>query len=131
MPKFTIPDESADYESELGVILGKDCKNVSEADAMDYVLGYSALPCPCPARHPAPTDGFDSQPRRTTSLPGRPSLNRANGDSAKDSTRRALSVRSSRSSVHFASSRLTRTPRTLRRLHFRHSRSLEAPHEGH
>ena len=41
VPSFTIADESADYESELGVILGRDCKNVSEADAMSYVLGYS------------------------------------------------------------------------------------------
>ncbi|KAK4705488.1 hypothetical protein P7C70_g711, partial [Phenoliferia sp. Uapishka_3] len=42
VPKFTIPSESADYESELGVIIGKDCKNVTEADAMEYVLGYTA-----------------------------------------------------------------------------------------
>jgi len=30
-----------DYEAELAVIIGKPCKNVSEADALDYVAGYS------------------------------------------------------------------------------------------
>ena len=29
-----------DYESELGVIIGKTAKNVSEEEALDYVLGY-------------------------------------------------------------------------------------------
>jgi len=28
------------YEVELGVVIGKACKNVSEADAMNYVAGY-------------------------------------------------------------------------------------------
>jgi len=31
-----------DYEGELSVVIGKDAKNVSEADALDYVLGYTA-----------------------------------------------------------------------------------------
>lgn len=31
-----------DYEGELVVVIGKDAKNVPEADALDYVLGYSA-----------------------------------------------------------------------------------------
>jgi len=30
-----------DYEGELSVIIGRDCKNVSEADALSYVLGYT------------------------------------------------------------------------------------------
>jgi 2-keto-4-pentenoate hydratase/2-oxohepta-3-ene-1,7-dioic acid hydratase in catechol pathway len=30
-----------DYEGELTVVIGKDAKNVSEADALDYVLGYT------------------------------------------------------------------------------------------
>ena len=30
-----------DYEGELTVIIGKDCKNVSEENALDYVLGYT------------------------------------------------------------------------------------------
>jgi 2-keto-4-pentenoate hydratase/2-oxohepta-3-ene-1,7-dioic acid hydratase in catechol pathway len=42
IPKSTIVDGSADYESELVVIIGKTCKDVSEADALDYVLGYTA-----------------------------------------------------------------------------------------
>lgn len=42
IPKFTIQDDCADYEAELAVVIGKECKNVSEADAMDYVLGYTA-----------------------------------------------------------------------------------------
>ncbi len=29
-----------DYEVELGVVIGKKCKNVSETEALDYVLGY-------------------------------------------------------------------------------------------
>jgi len=35
-------DEQADYEGELVVILGKDAKNVSKEDALEYVLGYTA-----------------------------------------------------------------------------------------
>jgi 2-keto-4-pentenoate hydratase/2-oxohepta-3-ene-1,7-dioic acid hydratase in catechol pathway len=31
-----------DYEAELGVVIGKDAKNVTEAAALDYVLGYTA-----------------------------------------------------------------------------------------
>jgi len=42
IPRHTIPTDSADYESELAVIIGKDAKNVSEADALDHVLGYTA-----------------------------------------------------------------------------------------
>ncbi len=34
------PDE-VDYEVELAVVIGKLAKNVSEADALDYVLGYT------------------------------------------------------------------------------------------
>lgn len=42
LPHLTQADDCGDYESELAVVLGKACKNVSEADAMDYVLGYTA-----------------------------------------------------------------------------------------
>ncbi|KAK3991374.1 hypothetical protein QBC44DRAFT_323527 [Cladorrhinum sp. PSN332] len=42
IPKHTIASDSADYESELAIIIGKEAKNVSEADALDYVLGYTA-----------------------------------------------------------------------------------------
>lgn len=31
----------ADYEGELAVIIGRSCKNVSEAEALDYVAGYT------------------------------------------------------------------------------------------
>lgn len=30
-----------DYECELGVVIGKTCKNVKKADALNYVLGYT------------------------------------------------------------------------------------------
>lgn len=33
-------DTEYDYEAELGVIIGKTAKNVSEADALDHVFGY-------------------------------------------------------------------------------------------
>ncbi|GAA5907664.1 hypothetical protein JCM6882_008943 [Rhodosporidiobolus microsporus] len=42
IPHFTVEHESADYEAELAVVIGKDCKNVTEEEAMDYVLGYTA-----------------------------------------------------------------------------------------
>ncbi|MDN3656854.1 fumarylacetoacetate hydrolase family protein [Ferruginibacter paludis] len=32
--------EQFDYEVELGVVIGEKCKDVSKADALDYVLGY-------------------------------------------------------------------------------------------
>ena len=30
-----------DYECELAVVIGRPCKNVSRANALDYVLGYT------------------------------------------------------------------------------------------
>jgi 2-keto-4-pentenoate hydratase/2-oxohepta-3-ene-1,7-dioic acid hydratase in catechol pathway len=42
LPKLTQLDDCGDYESELAVVIGKPTKNVSEADAMDHVLGYTA-----------------------------------------------------------------------------------------
>jgi 2-keto-4-pentenoate hydratase/2-oxohepta-3-ene-1,7-dioic acid hydratase in catechol pathway len=42
LPKAFIKDNSADYESEVVLVIGKDCKNVSEADALDYLLGFTA-----------------------------------------------------------------------------------------
>jgi 2-keto-4-pentenoate hydratase/2-oxohepta-3-ene-1,7-dioic acid hydratase in catechol pathway len=35
--------DSLDYEAELGVIIGKDAKNVEEKDVYDYVLGYTVI----------------------------------------------------------------------------------------
>ncbi|KAI2469904.1 hypothetical protein F4781DRAFT_442288 [Annulohypoxylon bovei var. microspora] len=42
IPKHTLKDDCADYEAELAIVIGKTCKNVSEAEALDYVLGYTA-----------------------------------------------------------------------------------------
>ncbi|KAF4965955.1 hypothetical protein FSARC_6294 [Fusarium sarcochroum] len=42
IPKISQKDGSSDFESELAVVLGKSAKNISEAEAMEYVLGYSA-----------------------------------------------------------------------------------------
>ncbi|RDW63334.1 hypothetical protein BP6252_10879 [Coleophoma cylindrospora] len=39
-PGFT---ESPDYEGEIGVIIGKSGFRISEADAMDYVWGYTII----------------------------------------------------------------------------------------
>jgi 2-keto-4-pentenoate hydratase/2-oxohepta-3-ene-1,7-dioic acid hydratase in catechol pathway len=33
-------DTEYDYEAELGVVIGKTARNVSEAEALDYVFGY-------------------------------------------------------------------------------------------
>ena len=38
----TLPLTQFDYESELVMYIGKEARNVSEADALDYVFGYSA-----------------------------------------------------------------------------------------
>jgi 2-keto-4-pentenoate hydratase/2-oxohepta-3-ene-1,7-dioic acid hydratase in catechol pathway len=42
IPKFTLKDDCCDYESELVIVIGKKCKDVSEDEALDYVLGYTA-----------------------------------------------------------------------------------------
>ncbi|KAF3004415.1 hypothetical protein E8E13_010315 [Curvularia kusanoi] len=39
IPKIA-QDNQADYEGELCFIIGKDCKDASEADAFDYIGGY-------------------------------------------------------------------------------------------
>ncbi len=31
------------YEGELGIVIGKQCKNVSEADAEDFIFGYTCI----------------------------------------------------------------------------------------
>ena len=35
--------DSLDYEVELGVVIGKDAKNVKAADALDYIFGYTII----------------------------------------------------------------------------------------
>jgi len=40
IPRF-LPSERVDYECELAVVIGRTCKNVRRAEALDYVLGYT------------------------------------------------------------------------------------------
>lgn len=40
VPRYA-KDKHIDYEGELAVVIGKACKNATEANAMDYVLGYT------------------------------------------------------------------------------------------
>jgi 2-keto-4-pentenoate hydratase/2-oxohepta-3-ene-1,7-dioic acid hydratase in catechol pathway len=37
------PTHSVDYEGELGVVIGRRCKGVKAADALDYVFGYTIV----------------------------------------------------------------------------------------
>ena len=37
----TLKCESVDFECELGVVIGKECINASQDNALDYVLGYT------------------------------------------------------------------------------------------
>jgi 2-keto-4-pentenoate hydratase/2-oxohepta-3-ene-1,7-dioic acid hydratase in catechol pathway len=39
LPRSFEGDNAADYESEVAIVIGKDCKNVSESEALDYLLG--------------------------------------------------------------------------------------------
>ncbi len=36
-----LPSTRVDYECELAVVIGRRCKNVGQAEALDYVLGYT------------------------------------------------------------------------------------------
>lgn len=36
-----LKSDEVDYECELAVVIGRPCKNVSRADALEYVLGYT------------------------------------------------------------------------------------------
>ena len=40
LPTF-LPSDKVDYECELAVVIGRDCKNVRRENALDYVLGYT------------------------------------------------------------------------------------------
>lgn len=42
LPKLTQEDNTGDYESEMVIVIGRDAKDVSESEALDYVLGYTA-----------------------------------------------------------------------------------------
>ena len=43
IPASSDPTHSTDYEGELGVVIGRRCKNVKHADALDYVFGYTIV----------------------------------------------------------------------------------------
>ncbi len=60
----TSPDH-IDYEAELAVVIGRTCRGVEEADALDYVAGYTILNditdrkfTPNPDRKPRDRDKF-------------------------------------------------------------------------
>lgn len=38
-----VSPDHIDWECELGVVIGKRCRNVSEEDALDYVAGYTVV----------------------------------------------------------------------------------------
>ncbi len=43
IPASSDPTHSVDYEGELGVIIGRRCRNVARADALDTVFGYTIV----------------------------------------------------------------------------------------
>lgn len=43
VPSYEGLVDSLDYEVELGVILGKDCKDAEPEEALDYVFGYTII----------------------------------------------------------------------------------------
>lgn len=42
LPKISQGDNAGDYESEMVIVIGRDCKSVQIEEATDYVLGYTA-----------------------------------------------------------------------------------------
>ncbi|MBX3440381.1 MAG: fumarylacetoacetate hydrolase family protein [Planctomycetaceae bacterium] len=60
-----VSPDHVDWEIELGVIIGRECKDVSEADALHYVAGYTVVNDisdrkyrPNPGRVQRPRDAF-------------------------------------------------------------------------
>jgi len=60
-----VSPDHIDWELELGVVIGKPCHSVSEAEALDYVAGYTVVNDisdrqfkPNPGRTPREKDGF-------------------------------------------------------------------------
>ena len=43
LKEYGFDELRTDYEAELAVIIGRRCKDVSAADAMDFVLGYTCM----------------------------------------------------------------------------------------
>ncbi|OTB15680.1 hypothetical protein K445DRAFT_75207 [Daldinia sp. EC12] len=42
IPMHTVKDDSADYEAELAIAIGKTCTIGSKSEALGYILGYTA-----------------------------------------------------------------------------------------
>jgi 2-keto-4-pentenoate hydratase/2-oxohepta-3-ene-1,7-dioic acid hydratase in catechol pathway len=42
LPKACVHGPEVDYEAELAIVIGKSCRDVSVADALKYVLGFTA-----------------------------------------------------------------------------------------
>ena len=60
-----VSPDHVDWEAELGVVIGKEAKGVSEAEALGYVAGYTVVNDisdrkyrPNPGRQERPKDGF-------------------------------------------------------------------------
>jgi 2,4-didehydro-3-deoxy-L-rhamnonate hydrolase len=60
-----VSPDHIDYEAELGVVIGRTCRDVEEADALDYVAGYTIINditdrkyFPNPDRKPRERDKF-------------------------------------------------------------------------
>ncbi|MFG0333847.1 MAG: fumarylacetoacetate hydrolase family protein [Maioricimonas sp. JB049] len=61
----SVSPDQIDWELELGVIIGSECSGVSEADALDYVAGYTVINDisdrafrPNPGRNERPNDKY-------------------------------------------------------------------------
>jgi 2,4-diketo-3-deoxy-L-fuconate hydrolase len=61
----SVSPDHVDWECELGVVIGRHCRDVSEADALDYVAGYTVVNdvsdrrfTPNPGRVPRERDKF-------------------------------------------------------------------------
>ena len=54
MPYDAKITDKLDWEAELGVIIGPGGKNITEADAMKHVFGYTVINDVSGPRHPAP-----------------------------------------------------------------------------
>ena len=39
IPRAFVAENATDYEAELAIIIGRECKDVAEDDALDYCLG--------------------------------------------------------------------------------------------
>jgi len=65
VPIPSVSPDHIDWEAELAVVIGKKAKHVKEADALDYVAGYTVINDvsdrqykPNPGREARPKDGF-------------------------------------------------------------------------